>query len=74
NPNYIARPRNSFIIFRGLMCTLFCPPEAKDMSAWVAWQWSLLSPESKQHFQDLAKEEKRRHTLKYPTYEYKPDH
>ncbi|KAJ3817446.1 high mobility group box domain-containing protein, partial [Lentinula raphanica] len=72
DPNWVARPRNAFIIFRsggkrGLLSTL-----DKTMSKRAGDAWKLLSRAQKAHYKQLADQEKKEHALAHPGYRYRP--
>jgi hypothetical protein len=43
-----------------------------DLSKMISQQWKSLSPEDRQHWEDLAKEKKKEHEAMYPNYVYRP--
>ena len=70
----IARPRNSFIIFRS-HCSkqaLRHEPNHQKISILAAEAWWRASAETKAEYAALAKAERAEHKLKYPEYKYRP--
>ncbi|TRM67832.1 hypothetical protein BD626DRAFT_545145 [Schizophyllum amplum] len=85
DPNYIARPRNSFVIFRCEFCKKHLSAAKKrgganarpaqlrkTLSKQAAEAWRALSAEDKQQYMDLADKEKKEHAIRYPHYRYRP--
>lgn len=76
--DHIPRPRNAFILFRSHAITSGLIPRSigvkdhKNISQIVGGVWRGLSDTERQHWEQLAEEEKRRHLAKYPGYSYKP--
>lgn len=77
NPNRIPRPRNAFILFRQKYHQLVLDEltEAKtnpEVSRELGRRWRSLSPQEREHWTNLAEEEKKNHAKKYPNYRYTP--
>ncbi|KAF3984891.1 hypothetical protein FT663_05463 [Candidozyma haemuli var. vulneris] len=77
NPNRIPRPRNAFILFRQKyhQSVLDESTEAKtnpEVSRELGRRWRSLSPQEREHWTNLAEEEKKNHAKKYPNYRYTP--
>lgn len=77
NPNRIPRPRNAFILFRQKyhQSVLDESAEAKtnpEVSRELGRRWRTLSAVERDHWNNLAEEEKRNHAKKYPNYRYTP--
>ncbi|SGZ52748.1 CIC11C00000004575 [Sungouiella intermedia] len=77
NPNRIPRPRNAFILFRQKyhQSVLDEATEAKtnpEVSRELGRRWRALSPGERDHWNNLAEEEKKNHAKKYPNYRYTP--
>lgn len=77
NPNRIPRPRNAFILFRQKYHQLVLDEltEAKtnpEVSRELGRRWRSLSPHEREHWTNLAEEEKKNHAKKYPNYRYTP--
>lgn len=77
NPNRIPRPRNAFILFRQKYHQLVLDEstEAKtnpEVSRELGRRWRALSPQEREHWLNLAEEEKKNHAKKYPNYRYTP--
>ncbi|KAK9767482.1 slightly ste11-like protein [Basidiobolus ranarum] len=72
----IPRPRNSFMIYRQNRRTEVVAqnPGINDsqVSVILGEMWRKEDEEVKTFFRDLANEEKRTHSLKYPDYKYQP--
>ncbi|CUM64609.1 uncharacterized protein PRCAT00002217001 [Priceomyces carsonii] len=77
SPNKIPRPRNAFILFRqkyhqavldegGVIRT------NPEVSRELGRRWRALPPDEKDHWNNLAEEEKKNHARKYPGYRYAP--
>ncbi|TFY75020.1 hypothetical protein EWM64_g8993 [Hericium alpestre] len=76
-PDHIPRPPNAFMIFRSKFVA-----EAKEIktierdhrhvSRIVASAWKMLPSEQRKVFEDLARDAKAAHALRYPNYRYKP--
>lgn len=78
DPNWVARPRNAFIIFR---CAFSRDNargsgkrgvHAETMSRRAGNAWKSLSNAEKSHYEILAKHEKAQHALAHPEYKYRP--
>ena len=87
DPNWVARPRNEFILFRcefvrnhsresKLECSRPTPAEGQDslktLSKQAAEAWYHLSPEERLYWKDRAIRERKEHARKYPDYRYRP--
>ncbi|KAK7036801.1 slightly ste11-like protein [Paramarasmius palmivorus] len=83
DPKWVARPRNSFFIFRcefirdhsrgGRLAATAEPGAAeKTLSKRAGEAWGRLGEEQKNHYDQLALEEKKRHAEKHPDYRYRP--
>ena len=81
--DYIKRPENAFILFRRKCCEdrqaaleEASSPSKKqrqaDLSKTISQQWKSLSADERQYWEQLAKEKKKEHELKYPDYVYRP--
>ncbi|EIM82787.1 uncharacterized protein STEHIDRAFT_170971 [Stereum hirsutum FP-91666 SS1] len=71
--DHAPRPRNQFMIYKSAIYMKYTASvAAATMCTWVGQQYRALTPEEKAHWELLAKEEKRRHALKYPDYKFKP--
>ncbi|KAJ6542925.1 hypothetical protein B0H19DRAFT_886363, partial [Mycena capillaripes] len=81
------RPENAFILFRRQCCVDLAlssapsltpaPPALKkhrqaELARTIAQRWKALSPEERAHWEDLAKEFKRKHKMLHPNYVYRP--
>ncbi|KAG7453129.1 uncharacterized protein BT62DRAFT_47983 [Guyanagaster necrorhizus] len=79
---HVARPRNAFILFR---CDFVqehtkdgCRPRrvagvpGKTVSKRAGEAWHLLSKEQRDHYHDLAEQEKLEHAQRYPNYRFQP--
>ncbi|ORX99708.1 high mobility group box, partial [Basidiobolus meristosporus CBS 931.73] len=70
------RPRNSFMIYRQNRRTevVAMRPGINDsqVSVILGEMWRKEKEEVKMLYRDLANEEKRIHSLKYPNYKYQP--
>lgn len=77
NANRIPRPRNAFILFRQKYHQLVLDEGSvirtnPEVSRELGRRWRSLSPEEKDHWNNLAEEEKKNHANKYPGYKYTP--
>ncbi|KAJ3788134.1 hypothetical protein GGU10DRAFT_307752 [Lentinula aff. detonsa] len=84
DPNWIARPRNAFIIFRcdyskrnarspgAIGGKRGLPAVDKTMSKRAGDAWKLLSKAQRNHYKQLADQEKKEHALAHPGYRYRP--
>lgn len=77
NPNRIPRPRNAFILFRQKyhQSVLDEATETKtnpEVSRELGRRWRALPPAERDHWNNLAEEEKTNHAKKYPNYRYMP--
>ncbi|KAJ3880911.1 hypothetical protein F5051DRAFT_479105 [Lentinula edodes] len=83
DPNWVARPRNAFIIFRchyskqnarntGVGGKRGLPPVDKTMSKRAGDAWKSLSKSRKNYYKQLADQEKKVHALAHPGYRYRP--
>ncbi|GAA5890113.1 hypothetical protein JCM8208_002701 [Rhodotorula glutinis] len=76
--NHVPRPRNAFILFRSHAVSTDLIPKSmgitdhKNISQVVGSVWRGLSPLERKKWEDLAAEEKRLHTERYPDYKYQP--
>ncbi|KAL7285841.1 hypothetical protein ACG7TL_000950 [Trametes sanguinea] len=74
--DYIPRPRNAFMIFRSEYCMDVKESQVEHdhrmISKILGEVWRNLEPERKEHYKQLAAEEKRVHTIKYPNYRFSP--
>ncbi|OSD05791.1 HMG-box, partial [Trametes coccinea BRFM310] len=70
------RPRNAFMIFRSEYCMDVKESQVEHdhrmISKILGEVWRNLEPERKEHYKQLAAEEKRVHTIKYPNYRFSP--
>ncbi|QEL57982.1 hypothetical protein CJJ09_000012 [Candidozyma auris] len=76
-PEPNPRPRNAFILFRQKyhQSVLDESTEAKtnpEVSRELGRRWRALSPQEREHWSNLAEEEKKNHAKKYPNYRYTP--
>ena len=75
--DHIARPRNSFIIYRSEKYTELKSNnliiDGKMISKIIAKMWNEESPEIKNIYALKAQEEKQIHGIKYPDYKYALD-
>ncbi|CAA7260846.1 unnamed protein product [Cyclocybe aegerita] len=83
DPNWVARPRNEFILFR---CDyvrkhsregkrIRRPPGAeaeKTLSKQAAEAWHHLSPEKRLYWKEQANSERNEHARRHPDYRYRP--
>ncbi|EGW34393.1 uncharacterized protein SPAPADRAFT_59824 [Spathaspora passalidarum NRRL Y-27907] len=77
NANRIPRPRNAFILFRQKYHQTVLDEGSvirtnPEVSRELGRRWRALSPEEKEHWNNLAEEEKKNHAAKYPGYRYTP--
>ncbi|KII89386.1 hypothetical protein PLICRDRAFT_29654 [Plicaturopsis crispa FD-325 SS-3] len=83
NPDYVARPRNSFIIFRceysELNAIANVPAKArrpkhsdKTLSKRAAEVWKTMSDAQKQPYHEMAQSERLEHAEKHPSYRFQP--
>lgn len=77
NANRIPRPRNAFILFRQKYHQTVLDEGSvirtnPEVSRELGRRWRALSPEEKEHWNNLAEEEKKNHAKKYPGYRYTP--
>ncbi|KAI5950831.1 RFG1 [Candida jiufengensis] len=77
NPNKIPRPRNAFILFRQKFHQTVLDEGTvirtnPEVSRELGKRWRSLNSIEKQHWNNLAEEEKKNHELKYPGYKYAP--
>ncbi|KAG5642321.1 hypothetical protein DXG03_002996 [Asterophora parasitica] len=83
DPEWVARPRNPFIIFRCEYSKEHTkegkrvrrPPGSqaeKTLSKRAAEAWHQLSAEEKNHFKELADKEKEDHAKQHPNYRFRP--
>ncbi|KAI5963491.1 RFG1 [Candida pseudojiufengensis] len=77
NPNKIPRPRNAFILFRQKFHQTVLDEGSvirtnPEVSRELGRRWRSLTSIEKQHWNNLAEEEKKNHALKYPDYKYAP--
>lgn len=77
NTNRIPRPRNAFILFRQKYHQSVLDEGSvirtnPEVSRELGRRWRLLSAEEKEHWNNLAEEEKKNHAKKYPGYRYTP--
>lgn len=76
DPDHVRRPRNSFFCFRSEFYKLKKKNsggyDQNEISKEAGRVWRLLTKEEKQFYEDMAKQEKEAHQLKYPTYSYAP--
>ncbi|KAJ4485370.1 hypothetical protein J3R30DRAFT_3401186 [Lentinula aciculospora] len=84
DPNWVARPKNAFIIFRCEYAKKNArgtgtvggkrglPPVDKTMSKRAGDEWKKLSKSQKFYYRQLADQEKRDHALAHPGYRYRP--
>ncbi|KPV78683.1 uncharacterized protein RHOBADRAFT_51119 [Rhodotorula graminis WP1] len=76
--NHVPRPRNAFILFRSHAVSTDLIPKSmgitdhKNISQVVGSVWRGLSPVERKKWEDLAAEEKRLHSERYPEYKYQP--
>ncbi|GAA5851539.1 hypothetical protein JCM9279_006888 [Rhodotorula babjevae] len=76
--NHVPRPRNAFILFRSHAVSTDLIPKSmgitdhKNISQVVGSVWRGLSPVERKKWEDLAAEEKRLHSARYPDYKYQP--
>jgi HMG box factor len=73
----IPRPRNAFILFRqkyhqSVLDEGNVIRTNPEVSRELGRRWRALSPEEKNHWNNLANEEKKNHAKKYPGYRYTP--
>lgn len=73
----IPRPRNAFILFRQKYHqSVFGDSPGRTLNSEISRElgnrWRNLSPEEREHWNELAKEEKINHAKKYPDYRYTP--
>ncbi|KIK55450.1 hypothetical protein GYMLUDRAFT_248699 [Collybiopsis luxurians FD-317 M1] len=81
--DYIKRPENAFILFRRKLCEerqaaeeaaavgMTKKQRQADLSKTISQQWKSLTPKERKYWEDLAKEKKEEHALKYPGYVYR---
>ncbi|KAJ7571918.1 high mobility group box domain-containing protein, partial [Mycena floridula] len=68
----IPRPANSFILFRSDVGQSLPGTNGRDISRVAAEKWNT-SPESiKASYSKRAQEEKAKHAIMYPDYQYRP--
>lgn len=77
NANRIPRPRNAFILFRQKYHQLVLDEGSvirtnPEVSRELGRRWRSLLPDEKDHWNNLAEEEKKNHANKYPGYKYTP--
>ncbi|KAH6919175.1 hypothetical protein BKA70DRAFT_1459205 [Coprinopsis sp. MPI-PUGE-AT-0042] len=85
DPNWVARPRNEFILFRcdyvrrhtkeGTSKRTRRQPgqeSEKTLSKLAAEAWRALTPEERLHWREQANIERSDHAKKYPDYRYRP--
>ena len=75
--NKIPRPRNAFILFRQKYHQMVLDEGTvirtnPEVSRELGRRWRGLSPQEKEHWNNLAEEEKKNHAKKYPGYRYTP--
>ncbi|KAL6454631.1 RFG1 Repressor of filamentous growth 1 [Candida maltosa Xu316] len=75
--NKIPRPRNAFILFRQKYHQTVLDEGTiirtnPEVSRELGRRWRNLSPQEKDHWNNLAEEEKKNHAKKYPGYRYTP--
>nr|ODN94545.1 hypothetical protein L204_04678 [Cryptococcus depauperatus CBS 7855] len=75
--DHIPRPRNAFILFRKHVVDSKLIPASvevrhQNVSIITAKMWSEADPQTKAHFNELARIEKEEHMKKYPGYRYQP--
>ena len=82
----VPRPRNAFIIYRCSWIqeylsqqgsrmrtvTISGHPQEPSLSMRAAMAWRQLSPAEKQPFEELAKQEREEHAIRYPFYRFSP--
>ena len=82
----VARPRNAFIIYRCSWIQVYLSqqgsrmrtvplsgqPQEPSLSMRAAMAWRQLSPTEKQPFEELAKQEREEHAIRYPFYRFSP--
>ncbi|KAH6900887.1 high mobility group box domain-containing protein, partial [Coprinopsis sp. MPI-PUGE-AT-0042] len=79
-PGHIPRPKNAFMCYRSWFYENKPPPPTADgkklnqqvLSKQVAITWNSMTPEEQAPFHEMAKQEKKAHELKYPSYSYSP--
>lgn len=77
NANRIPRPRNAFILFRQKYHQSVLEEGSvirtnPEVSRELGRRWRALSNEDREHWNQLAEEEKTNHAKKYPGYRYTP--
>ncbi|KAF5382866.1 hypothetical protein D9757_007307 [Collybiopsis confluens] len=86
DPDWVARPRNAFIIFRceyakenargtqagGSGAHKRGVPVDKTMSKRAGEAWKALSKTELEYYKQLAEEEKKEHAIAHPDYRYRP--
>ncbi|KAK6456500.1 uncharacterized protein RJT20DRAFT_128421 [Scheffersomyces xylosifermentans] len=77
NANRIPRPRNAFILFRqkyhqSVLDEGNVIRTNPEVSRELGRRWRALSADEKDHWNNLAEEEKKNHAKKYPGYRYTP--
>jgi hypothetical protein len=78
DPDWVPRPRNSFIIFRCEYCKIarksdkFSDRSEKTLSKRAAEEWRHLSTIERDRYKLLADQEKAAHALQNPFYRFKP--
>ena len=79
--NYVPRPRNCFFIWRCIYARAYAenarktgqpPTPEKVVSKRAALSWKKLTPEEKEPYVELAREEARKHAEANPNYKYSP--